>query len=97
METGPKERKKRRINLIDGSISSYWYILNSPEQIYTIKKENRLASVIGDKESDHLWAKEDRKNIVMEAEYQRKNKSEQNHMRDNHERLKTIETCEVLV
>ena len=33
----------------------------------------------------------------MEAEDHRKNKSEHNHMRDNKERLKFLETCEVLV
>ena len=46
-----------RINLIDGSISSYCYILNSPERLDMIKQTNNLASVLGDIESDRLGAK----------------------------------------
>ena len=43
---------QRRLNLIDGSISSYYSILNYPEQIYLIKQANKLASVIGYIETD---------------------------------------------
>ena len=40
-----------RLNLIYGYISSYWYIINSPEQIDFIEQENHLASVLGDIET----------------------------------------------
>ena len=33
----------------------------------------------------------------MKADDQRKNKAEQNHMREDYKRLKNVETCEVLV
>ena len=56
-----------------------------------------MESVLRDIESDRLEAKENRKKRDMEAEDQRKNKSEQDQMRDDNERLKGLETCEVLV
>ena len=62
-----------------------------------IKQPNELASVLSDKYSDHIGSKEDSNKIVMEAEDQRKKKSEQNQMRDDDEMLKGLETCEVLV
>ena len=37
-----------RLNLIDGSISSYCYIINSPERIYLIKEATKLAYILGD-------------------------------------------------
>ena len=56
-----------------------------------------MESVLRDIESDRIEAKENRKKRDMEAEDQRKNKSEQDQMRDDNERLKGLETCEVLV
>ena len=56
-----------------------------------------MASVICDIEFDRLGEKEDRNKRATEAEDQGKKKSEQNHMRDDDERVKVIETCEVLV
>ena len=52
-----KRLPKRRLNLTGISISSYWYIINSPELLDIIKQENKLASVIGDIETDHFGAK----------------------------------------
>ena len=43
---------QRRLNLIDGSISNYCSILNSPEWLDLIKQAKKLASVPGDIESD---------------------------------------------
>ena len=40
------------------------------------KQENELACVLGDIKSNRLGAKEDKKKILMEAEDQRKKKSE---------------------
>ena len=62
-----------------------------------IKQENELASVLCDIESDRIGAKEESNNRAMEAEYQSKNKYEQKYMRDDYQRLKSIETCEFLV
>ena len=62
-----------------------------------LKKGNELASVLYDIESDHNLAKYDRKNRDMETEYQKKNKSEQKHISYGKERLKRLDTCEVLV
>ena len=56
-----------------------------------------MAYVLCNIYSDHLGAKEDRKKRETEEDYQRKKKSEQKQMRDDDERLKGIETCEVLV
>ena len=60
-----------------------------------INQANALASVLCDIESDSLRGNEYRKKRVMEAEDQRKNKYEQKQMRDDGERFKVLETCEV--
>ena len=41
-----KRLPQRRLNFIGGSISSYCYILNSPEQLEHIRQANKLASVL---------------------------------------------------
>ena len=53
--------------------------------------------VLCDIESDYLGAKEDRKKRSMEAEDNMKNTFYQKQMRDAGERLKCLETYEVLV
>ena len=78
-----KRLPQRMLNLIYGSISSYCYILNYLERLCMIKQANKLASVLFDKESDRIGEKEDSKKRAMEAEDKRKNKSEQNQMRDD--------------
>ena len=78
-----KSLPQQRLNLIDGSISSYSSILNSSQRLHMINQANKLASVLCDIETDRLGAKEDRKNSEMEAEDQRKNKSEQKQIRDD--------------
>ena len=42
-----KRLPQRILNLIYGSISSFYSILNSPEQLYMIKQANKFASVLG--------------------------------------------------
>ena len=42
------------LNLIDGSISCYCYIINSPEWLDNISQSNELAGVVDDIESDIL-------------------------------------------
>ena len=60
-----KRLPQRRLNLIDGSISSYCSTLNSPERLRMIKQANKLASILCDIESDLLGGEEDRKNRAM--------------------------------
>ena len=45
---------QRRLNLIDGSISNYCSILNSPEWLDLIKQLDKLEYVIGDIDTDIL-------------------------------------------
>ena len=59
---------QQRLNIIDGYISSYFSILNSPKPLRMIKQANELVSVLCEIESDYLGAKEDSKKRVMEAE-----------------------------
>ena len=47
-----KRLYQRRLNFIDGSISSYCYILNLPERLEQIRQANKLVSVMCDLESD---------------------------------------------
>ena len=90
-----KRLPQRRTNIIDGSISSYCSILNSPEWLHMINKENELVSVLCDIESDRFESKEDRNKRDMEAEDHSKNKSEHNHIKNDYERLKGLDTCKV--
>ena len=53
------------MNLISGSISNYFYIINSTECINMIKQENYLTDFLGNIEYYKLGAKYDRKKIVM--------------------------------
>ena len=54
-------------------------MINSPEFLDTIKqasnKSSELAAILGNIESDCLGAKEDKKKIVIEAEYYMNNKA----------------------
>ena len=47
-----KNLPQRRLNFIDGSISTYCYIFNSPERLEQIRQANKFASVMCDLESD---------------------------------------------
>ena len=56
-----------------------------------------MESVLCNIESDRLGANEDRKKRLLEVDDQRKKKYEHNQVRDYDERLKGLDTCEVLV
>ena len=71
-----KSLPQRRLKFIDGSISSYCYIIKSPKQIEQIRQENRLASVLCDLESDRMREKEERKKRATEVEENRSQKYE---------------------
>ena len=66
---GSSSKRLPRIsmNLIYGSISSYFSILNSPEGLDMINKANRLESVLGDIYYERLGSKEDSKKISIGA------------------------------
>ena len=96
-EKALKRMPQRRLNFIDGSISSYCYILNSPERLEQIRQANKFASVICDLESDRMREKEDNKKRATEVEKNRRHKSEENQVRENEDKLRGIESCEALV
>ena len=86
-----------RLNFIDGSISSYCSILNSPKQLEKIRQENKLASVLCDLESDRIRDKEDKKKKAKEVEDNRRKKSEEKQIRENEDKLRGLKICEALV
>ena len=52
-----KRTPQIRLNLIDGSISSYCSMINSLERLEQIRQAKHLASVLCDLESDHIREK----------------------------------------
>ena len=53
-DTDLKRLPQRSLKCMDGSISSYYYIINSPERLEQIRQANKLESVLFDLESDHM-------------------------------------------
>ena len=82
-----------RLDLIDGSISSYGYIIKSTGWLHIIKQANKFASTLCDIESYRIGSKQDRKKITMEAKDHRKKKCGHKHTRNDDGRLKGLETC----
>ena len=74
-ERALKRLPQRRLNLIDGSISSYCSILNPPEQLEQIRQANKLASVLCGFDSDRIRDKEENKKRETEVEENRRQKS----------------------
>ena len=56
-ERSMKRLPKRRLEFIDGSISSYCSIINSPERIEHTRKASKLASILCGFESDQMREK----------------------------------------
>ena len=52
---------QRRLDFIDGYISSYYYIINLIDQLENIRQSNKLASVLCNFESNHVREKEEKK------------------------------------
>ena len=73
-ERALKRLPQRRLNFIDGSISSYCSILNSPERLELIRQANKLASILCGLESDRIREKEDKKKRATEVEENRRRK-----------------------
>ena len=67
-ERSLKRLPQRRLKCIDGSISSYCYILNSPQRLEHIRQANKLASVLCDLESDRIREKEEEEKKATEVE-----------------------------
>ena len=80
-ERSLKRPPQRRLNFIDGSISCYCSILNSPEQLEQIRQANKLASVLCELESDRIRDKEEKKKKATEVEENRRQKSEDKQVR----------------
>ena len=56
---GAKARlPKRRLNMIDGNISSYCTVLNGPDRLNLVREANLLAGVLGDIDRERTHAKE---------------------------------------
>ena len=96
-ERALKRLPQRRLNFIDGCISSYCYIINSPEQLEKIRQANNLASVLCDLESDCIRDKEENKKIPTEVEDNRRHESEEKQIRENEDKLRGLESFESLV
>ena len=101
MEDDVSERALKRLpqislNFIDGSISSYCFILNLPERLELIRQANKLASVLCDLESDYMREKGEKKKIYMENEENRRRKNEEKQVRENEDMLRGLESCESL-
>ena len=80
-ERALKRLPQIRLNFIDGSISSYCSILNSPERLEQISQANKLASVLCDLEYDQIRDKEEKKKRATEVEDNRRQKSEEKQIR----------------
>ena len=96
-ERALKRLPQRRLNFIDGSISSYCSILNSSECVEHISQAKKLAFVMCDLDSDRMRENEEDKKRKVEAEENRRRKSEEKQVRENKDRLRGLENCEALV
>ena len=70
-----------RLKFIDGSISGYCSIINSPGRLRHIRQAKKLASVLCDLESDCMRENEEKKKRVMVAEENRRRKYQQKKVR----------------
>ena len=72
-----------RLNFIDGSISSYCFIINLPKRLEQIRQANKLESVLCDLYSDQMRENEEKKKIATEVEENRRKKSEEKQVMEN--------------
>ena len=77
-ERALKRLPHRRLNFIDGFISSYCSIINFPKRLEQIRHANKLASVLCDLESDRIKGKDEDKKSATEVEDNRRQKSKEN-------------------
>ena len=57
-EGAKKRLPQRRLNMVDGSVSSHCCILNSTERLELVRRSNEVAAIMGEIEVDRLRAKE---------------------------------------
>ena len=62
---------QRRLNFIDGTISSHCAILNSDERLQLVKQANEVAAVMADLENDRKKQKEEREREINEKDIAR--------------------------
>ena len=65
-ESNLKRLPQRRLEFIDGSISSYCSILNSTERPEHIRQANKLASAVCDLDYDHMRKTDEKNKRAME-------------------------------
>eukprot|EP00957_Ditylum_brightwellii_P057559 4364227-Ditylum_brightwellii.AAC.1 len=65
---------KRRINIIDGNISSYCTVLNGTNRLCLVKEANLLADVLGNIDQERIVAKEKakKKKEIEDAEMEKR-------------------------
>ena len=68
--------------MIDGSISSWCSVLNSPERLELIRQTNELAKVLGELEDDCLQDKEEKQRKALEEEKKRQERREEKRKRE---------------
>ena len=96
-EGAKKRLPQRRLNMVDGSVSSHCCILNSTERLELVRRSNEVAAIMGEIEVDRLRAKEatkkkkDAEKAAKEA--RKKVQAEKNVERDNEARI----TCEKMM
>ena len=71
-----------RLNFIDSSISSYFYIINSLGLFDQIMQTNKLASVLCDLNSDRMRKNEDKNKRTSDSAENRGRKSEEKKVRE---------------
>ena len=86
-----------RLNFIDGYISSYCSVINSPKRLEEVKQSNKMASIMCDLESDCMREREEENKRGMEADENRSRKSEEKQVRGKKDRLRVLDRCEYLV
>ena len=67
-EGAKKRLPQRRLNFIDGTVSSHCGVLNSKERLVLIRQANEVAGVLGDLETDRLLKKAEQKKKRAEEE-----------------------------
>ena len=64
---GAKKRlPQRRLNFIDGTVSSHCGVLNSPERLNLIRQANEVSAVMADLEKERLEKKEEKRRKKIE-------------------------------
>ena len=96
-ERSLKRLPQRRLNFIDSSISSYGYILNSPERLEHIRQAEKLASFLCDLESYRMRENDEKKKRETEVDENRRQKYEEKQVMENEDKLRGLESCEALV